>query len=601
MKLPIFDRLFKCLALVGFVSLAVLSNPAVAGAPQYRCLTTYAWYVQSKQPAVPAASVNARPAPAMSLMGLPMLFSRTQVAQPAPAQATSTVLLAPLNKVLPRNVNRTWPQGLFYTPEELALWRHRAASGPFKTDNDFAKGTPGDWQRIVQHAEGMVNGTLHETPTHVLADPNFNTNGTRDAGFLLLDTAFAYLISNDVRYLNAAKTTLLQSVTDPTNDLSKRCFSVEVTDGVNPPTQTYTDGFLEAQWLNRTIMAYDFMKHGMSDSERAAVEGSLLKWGYFLGAHMQWGLEYLFPNRAVGDYTEAQRVKNWESDPYDHRTADTNKDCLRDSLDDQTMKTVRLYATSTGAPGPAISKVSLSYNNRRSNQALSIAMIGILLNEPNLVGEAKRYVSEWLNYSVWSDGSQGEYQRNGDYCIPQQGLIYGAINISAALAIADVTARKGDASLYKLSTAGGLFGTQAAAGTAKSLLTPVMRHLNLISGVETAYYFERDRAVQNPRPETSLGAQESRYFNAAKPLDNYYDLAYLLSNRYYQLQPMHDAIMRLPQGGPNMPPFPGTTGNGVSGWTGSSTIFPAMLMMYGELPTSIWPYPFSTKTAIYKN
>jgi hypothetical protein len=65
---------------------------------------------------------------------------------------------------------------------------------------------------------------------------------------------------------------------------------------------------------------------------------------------------------------------------------------------------------------------------------------------------------------VWADGSEGEYLRNGDYCIPKQGVIYAASNIQSALLVSRLLTRQGDRSLIDFRTRDGLFGTESAAG-----------------------------------------------------------------------------------------------------------------------------------------
>ena len=598
-------HLASCLALAG-----AASNVAAATV-QYSCVSTYASYIQSIPATTPTVHTFTTPAvaatPRLSMSGLPMLLlpphpSVTPAPIAAPPTAPSAHWLAPTNKALPIAINKSSPQGLFYTPAELAFWKARSVSGPFKMDNDFAKGTPGDWRRIVQRADAMVSGSMKEPATSA-GLPDFGTsgsNGTPTAGELALDTAFAYLITNDSRYLNVSKAWLLKTMSEPANDITKRCFVTQISDGVHPPTRVYTDGFLEAQWVNRTLMTYDFIKHSMTDAERMVVESTLLKWGYFFGAHMQWGLEQVFPNRAKGDYSPGTLIKSWAaSDPFAKQLPYQNHACDAASLTTQSASTIRTFVDAGGNAGPSVSILSLFFNNRRSGEALSLGLIGLLVNEPRLVDEAKRYVGEWLAYSVWADGTQGEYQRNGDYCIAQQGLIYGAMNAAAAVTLADGMARRGDTSLYGLQVTSGMFGTQPAAGKTKSIMTPVKRHLDLLGGTTRAYYYERNLAVQNPRPATSLGNQESHFMNNVRPMDNYHDASYLLANRYYRQQSIHDVVMRVPQPNMTIPPFPGSTGNQPSGWSGATTIFPAMLFMFAEIPQSVWPYPFSPGSITY--
>lgn len=78
------------------------------------------------------------------------------------------------------------------------------------------------------------------------------------------------------------------------------------------------------------------------------------------------------------------------------------------------------------------------------------------------MNRAKRYTKEWLTYGVYPDYTEGEYSRNGNYCIPQQGRIYASANMSMALTTQDILERNGNNSLSLYTTTGGIYGTEVS-------------------------------------------------------------------------------------------------------------------------------------------
>jgi hypothetical protein len=474
-------------------------------------------------------------------------------------------------------------EGVFFSPGELYLWRQRAVSGPFAHNNDFTHGSPGDWDRIKGRAEAFVVSS--EPPAHA-ADPNANL---LRAGFGARDTAFSYLVTGDSRYLNAVRLWLLRETADPKNDVTLLCYRYS--------DNRTADGYWQhAMWVARVAIAYDFVKGGLSTQDRVSVEHWLRRVGYFMADHIQWGLAYVFPNRRSNNYvTRGSSAAQDVSAPSAWMTVsvDTNGDCTYNSLDSKTTYDVYGYVRPDGKSGPRISALSQWWNNRKSSEVLAFGIIGVMLQDGFLTSEAKRYVAEWLTYSVWPDGIQGEYFRNGDYCVPQQGVVYGTHNTQTALLLADALARKGDRSLYNFETRDGLFGTQST-GTqpAKSIRLAIGAHIGLIDGSIVRYYFEPQRgSAQVPRPATLLNS-----IAAHSNVSLYHDLSYLPGNRYLDNAWVNTVILRMP--GSGTPVFPGSDGmlpdGGPEVWSGVTALFPGSLFMFARDPSKggdrVWVY-----------
>lgn len=116
---------------------------------------------------------------------------------------------------------------------------------------------------------------------------------------------------------------------------------------------------------------------------------------------------------------------------------------------DTVMSTERVH---DGRPVPVS---SLYYNNRRAMQALAVGLIGIHAASSPLIDCAVRYVQSWIRRGVWPDGASSEWVRASS-TIPQQGLIYGWINIGCALDLAMRLDAIGDRRLIDYSTRDGL-------------------------------------------------------------------------------------------------------------------------------------------------
>ena len=222
-----------------------------------------------------------------------------------------------------------------------------------------------------------------------------------------------------------------------------------------------------------------------------------------------------------------------------------------------------------------------TYESIAATRSVGVAIgrpIGVLVNNQTLVNEAKRYVKEWVRYSVWPDGSQGEYLRNGNYCAANAGVIYGAHNAQTGVLLAEVLARRGDFELYQYSTAWGLYGTGVSetetsvppASPMKTILDAVRTHLQLVDGKLDWYLYEGFRTQQSPRAITHLdGITE---FSQWGMMHTYHELSYLPANRYYGSSLVRGVILRDPPEA--HPPFPGTDGLHIDHkFTGKVNIF----------------------------
>jgi hypothetical protein len=214
------------------------------------------------------------------------------------------------------------------------------------------------------------------------------------------------------------------------------------------------DAYLvEIPWLCRAVAAYKFIRQELSAQQRRHLDDWFLRNAEFNRHHMDFHLRKLFPERVQGDYSI--------------RAGDA--------------KSGAMTGKRTWKSGPPISVLSQWYNNRRSSTILFVAQAGTMFNQPLLMESAKRYVREWVTYSVWPSGEQGEWERNNSYGYVSSGLTYGASNIALALLAAMWLDELGDKSLLNFSTNAGLFGTESPQ-MPKSIWTAFNTHVALLDG-----------------------------------------------------------------------------------------------------------------------
>lgn len=459
--------------------------------------------------------------------------------------------------------------GFTYSDDDIMRWRQRATGTRYVRDGDVRAGSPGDWTRIATNAARFLS-----SGEALINDANRARHGS-----MARDAAFFALVTDNRQMRDAVASYLLQASRAQENDFSRRLCHREL-DGSS------RDGFFEeGPWLLRHVVAYDYVRRGMTESDRLTVENYFRRQAYFFAAHLDWGLAMAFPKRLEGDYQRRARdaapltpAATWYA-----RRFDTNGDCRIDELDDPREFPVRAYVTDSGLDGPQLSRLSQWFNNRRSANVAAFGSVGVLLNDAALVSRAKRYVMEWLTFAVAADGSEGEYSRNGNYCVPKQGLQYGQANFQAAAMLATWLARRGDHSLAAYDTRDGLFGTEVPPGAPpKSLALLADTHLRLVALQLGWYMHEPWRHSQLPRAETHLGRMEISYLAQPTVYDTYHELGMLAVADVLPGAPVVAVLTRDPS--VTAVRFPGSTGNrvssGVAAWSDAFGALPGVLFMY---------------------
>lgn len=562
---------------------AVVTAPA---APSPAPATTLDTATPTASPAV-APTTTSTPKTAttaqasVSLLGASLTMANLQAAAVSTTATTTTTTSnanCKVSYVAPASLTSATPAptpssgGVFYSNAELATWKGRLTSGPFLKANDYTKGSPGDWDRIKLNAADFIkNGDKGPLLTSATDEFGRLGSGARDAAFLFLMTA-------DGTAFTSVKAYLLAQVSNPAVDFPTRLC---LTDKNNWNPDGY---FYQASWLLRYLVTYDFVRSALPSADRVTIENFIRRNAYMLATQLDAALVNVFPNRLSGDYSKRlwaaatnNGIVSWWSKRYD-----TNGDCKVDSSDMASAAPVYTYLRADGVAGPRITELSQFYNNRRAATALTFGAAGIVLADPVLIGSAKRYTFEWLTYGVWPDGSQGEYARNGDYCIPQQGVIYSGSNTASAALLATLLTRQGDTTIQSFSTKDGLFGTQSTGSApAKSLALTVQTQLGLINGTLKWYFYKPWIPNQKATEADALTGFRSYYMNGPKPLENYHELGLMPAAKILSSTPIAGMVMR--DKAVTSLPFPGASGNSVTTgwgtWNDPFNALPAPLLM----------------------
>ena len=265
--------------------------------------------------------------------------------------------------------------GLLYTDAHLAEWRNRALNGPYKSTGDsFDPLVPAEWDRIVSEKSTFIsNPSADRTP--VLAIPE--TPLYYPLGQNTVTAAFYALVKEDSSVAASVKAEILWHARESGTQVSPT--QIMVTDEGN---------WWKSSWLMRYLMATSFIESSFTAGELTEVKDWLSNWvqAYDLSIHTE--LIQCFPNRYSRDYS------------------------VRGSAASSSFYSRYAYLDSNGTGHNQISAVARYYNNRRSTIMGFVGLASVWLNDTTRIDRSKLYFEEFLQFSVFPDGSVGEYDRN---------------------------------------------------------------------------------------------------------------------------------------------------------------------------------------------
>lgn len=362
--------------------------------------------------------------------------------------------------------NRITMPYLFHTDEETTLQKTRwiTPNEPFTVANltrsDLSPNSPNEKKRLTDNAEVIRLNPNADRYDPVLPNGYFDNTvvDTYALGLRLKDCAFVWVMTGDTRYRDAAKTGLLNQIR-----LAKTNFAgTSFRDNFGPNAGSFQiDGnplFSICEWAGRLEMCYDYLKESFTTAERTECLTWFKNAALFFQRNLDNELGTFFTDRFAQNYTLRRNTG-------------------------YTAKTTHIGGYTIPAIGPV-------FNNRKFVMAKLFAMTTILLNDgdpTNLTRSARRFVEEWLRFSVFPDGTQAEMERSFNNQFEEQGWSYGMSCITIALQIADLFARhKSDRSLYEYTTNQGWLNTIPSSGV-KDLWTVIKCTLGYLDGTLSRY------------------------------------------------------------------------------------------------------------------
>lgn len=437
--------------------------------------------------------------------------------------------------------------GLHVTQEELAIWRQRAANGPYQTKGDVSENSPGDWDRIVNRAESFLENPdeeLYKGYTGKGCVPH-DSKEPQNIAEKIRDAAFVYLITNNTKYSTAVRKALLAQAAEPSTDFSNRSlWCADFLRDRNP-------AFFYAVWMSRLLFAYDYIKRTVPAAEKQILDQWFYNAALYFQSNVDNDLSKIWVNRKVGDYTLSGYAKVTKIDK-------------------------AKYLTHTD--GYKIPRLALWYNNRRSAMIFFVTLAGIHLNNKDFKNSGKLFVKEWLKYSTFKDGTIGEFERWSNKS-PEQGWQYAMIITDFCIGIADHLARTGDNELYTYSTSAGKFGTE---GGNKSLELVASNMLKYVNRSHNRY------ATSNPKNKKNNAYR----IDGISPKENkhyVFDTWVSQANIYFKNSFLKQVYLRKTNGTSNYPDYPTRSGSYIA-WTGAFGIYPGKLFMFGQMEGKVWPY-----------
>ncbi len=450
-------------------------------------------------------------------------------------------------------------QGVFFTDAEVEIWRERSENGPFKSFGDVEPNSPGEWDRIVDHANTFMNDPSRDRTTRKSGQNGYENYETHQT---LKDAAFCSLVKNDAEIAETVKTEILWQVRNSGITWNRQQYY-----------DTDSDGWWDAEWVFRLAMAYDFTKHYFSDSEKADVENWFKDTAYQHANSVHAELALNFPGRLDRNYDEKRRSAQ--------------------SFDGAGSPDGHAYLDENGNSVNRLPNLAKWYNNRRSTRMGFVSFVAILTDDATLKNHAKIYTEEYIKFGMFPDGTPGEYNRNGNYGYPSAGKHYNAINLQTIVFTAEAFARTGDMSLYELETREGLWTTVASSNEPmKSIKTGVVNYLDEID--YTVEHFCEDPDCLARYPQTHPNNRIDSY-SEDRNIQWVNEVWFSpMGNKFWQDKRIQDGYMhRRPnsEGFPNSSRKTGTAGPSGNPYGGSGVVFPSTLFMFGLMEDKVDVYP----------
>jgi hypothetical protein len=424
--------------------------------------------------------------------------------------------------------------GLHFTAQEIAIWQSRKDNGPYKDE----------WDRILSRANAWKASPGprflgHTSDTCYTGSPAIPSSRSFDDG--LRDAAFVYLITGNTSYRDVARTALLEQV-----DITGTNFSNAIR--WCPTTATFNGyGDNLTPWIRKLVYGYAYIRESLAPVDRSKLDSWFLNAGKHVDSVLHNIVKKRFPDRQKDNYSCSQL-------------------CPGDSIG------------VTHYQGHIVYRFGEAWNNKGTSLNATVAAIGSLLGDPALLGNAKRYVKEWVKYGTYP-GAQvhDQFRWGGVYASsttsPQHAFLYAGASIGSIVSAVDHIARSGDTSLYEFETTEGMYGSQGGPKSLKRILQHFagMSTGSIIEYATSSAVGSRPGLIIKPENKAEFGQSRVEFVNIA-PASTYFKDAIITSA--YQL------------------PIPsGFTTSGCNMLQGEWCTYPSIRFMFGQMEGKVWPYP----------
>ena len=441
--------------------------------------------------------------------------------------------------------------GLHVTSDELAIWQARAVSGPYKTAGDVSTNSPGDWDRIVSKKNSFNSSPSSQRwtgkVTATCAQP-FNPEPAQGLGDLIVAAGFYALVADDSTTRNNVRDELLAQAAEVGTDFSDRsrwCLDT-------PYGPVIDEATTHSNWLTRLIFAYDYIRSSLSGGNQATLDD----WFYEAGswnaqAYDRWLTTAIYPGRMSDNYSSPTDAGVGSGQWLTHFGGFQTDDWIH------------------------------SWSNRGMGQMRIAGMVGVMLNDSDLITRAKRICKEWIKYGVFSDGTIGEMYRGVETSgFRNHGFSYSSLLLGPVVTMADALARTGDYEIYDYSTSTGYNGTAGGPKSISQIMTLLAGYVN-----HDVTRYGTESAGNNGNALYIIDTED------AAAGESIVDDTYMaLGNQYYQSAYVKSIYTRAASGCPVYPSGGGATG-GYPAFTGEWGVFPAILFMFGQNEGVVDPYP----------
>jgi len=208
---------------------------------------------------------------------------------------------------------------------------------------------------------------------------------------------------------------------------------------------------------------------------------------------------------------------------------------------------------------------------------------GVFLNNATLKTEAKRFVTEWVRFGMYADGTNNDASKliEDNYVHANQYMAYSPGTLSILGQVIDAFARAGDTSLYDYSTSVGNCGT---AGGPKTFLLAMIENAKYVDHTWLRHGTNNATNATNPNwlidTNSEVDGNNTVTEHSFAQMNMYYQSAYLTSI-YRRTAPG--------QNGYTVPGYPSSPAGTCcyypwgSGWG----VMPGTLFMFGQMEVRV--------------